>query len=498
MTTTADPSSGLSVGEVIAGRYTLLEVVAATGPAELWRAHDEVLARTVAVRIVPTPNKAARDAAEPFLAAAVRSGQVNHPGLVRVYDAAHNADRGRSRQFAYLIREWVEGEPLDVHLRAVGALSAPDASDVLRQLADGLTALHTAGLSHGRLHPGNVLVTPSGRVRLSDAALAEALAGGPAASPAPAAALREDTRALACVLYALVTTRWPEAVSGQPRGQLTAAPMAGNKPLNPHQVLAGVPRSLDDVVARGLQLDASAPLLSPTALADAADAAVADLRPVTTEPAAPRPPSRLRRSIPWLLALAVVSGVGVTGYVVGTAVGTFDRKQGAIDEIVTATESAAPGGPRLRALDLTRIVITDFDPAGDRQENTDKVRNAVDGFTNTTWPTSTYKTAQFGGTKPGVGLLLDLGAPRPLATVRVGFSAPGASVELRVADAAPATADAARLVAADRKGDQVATLRPLAGTKARFVLLWITALPQDGKGFRVGVSEIRITEVLTS
>jgi hypothetical protein len=497
VTTTADPASGLHVGEVVAGRYTLRDVVTTGGPAELWRAHDEVLARTVAVRVVPTPNKAAREAAEPFLAAAVLSGQVNHPGLVRVYDAALSSDRGRSREIAYLIREWVEGESLDAHLRSVGALAAPDASDVVRQLADALTALHTAGLAHGRVHPGNVLVTPTGRVRLSDAVLAEALHGGPAAHPAPATALREDTRALACVLYALVTTRWPEAVSGLPRGRLTAAPMAGDRPLNPHQVLAGVPRSLDDVVARGMQPDRERALLSPTALADATDSAVADLRAVTSASTEPKAPSRLRRSLPWLLALGVVSGVGVAGWLLGTAVGTLDPRPNAIDEIVTATESPAPGAGKVRALDLTRIPVKDFDPAGDRQENGDKVHNAVDGFADTTWPTSTYTTEAFGGTKAGVGLLLDLGTSRPLATVRVGFSAPGAKVELRVADAAPATADAARLVAADRKGDQVATLRPLPGTRARFVLLWITSLPKDGSGYRVGVSEIRITEVLT-
>lgn len=497
MTVAADPASGLRVGEVLAGRYALLELVATGGPAELWRAHDEVLARAVAVRLVPAPNRAARDAAQPFLTAAVLSGQVNHPGLVRVYDAALTADRGRGREVAYLIREWVDGEPLDAHLQSVGALAAPDASDVLRQLADALTALHTAGLAHGRIHPGNVLVTPNGRVRLSDAVLAEALAGGPAASPATAAALREDTRALACVLYALVTTRWPEAVSGQPRGLLSGAPMAGDQPLSPHQVLAGVPRALDDVVARTLQPGRDRSLLSPAALADATDAAVADLRPATTAPAEPSPPSRLRRSLPWLLALAVVSAVGVAGWLIGTAVGTLDPRRGAIDEIVTATESPAPGAARVRALDLTRLPIKDFDPAGDRQENPDKVRNAVDGLPETTWPTSSYTSADFGGSKPGVGLLLDLGAPRALGTVRVGLSAPGARVELRVADAAPATADEARLVAAARKGEQVATLRPLAGTRARYVLVWLTSLPQDGKGYRVGVSEIRITEVLT-
>lgn len=498
VTTTRDPSGvdrSLKVGEVIAGRYTLLEAVPATitptGPAALWRAHDDVLARSVAIRVLSTPTKAARDAAQPFLDAAVQSGQVNHPGLTRVYDAALSTDRKRGQEIAFLIREWVEGQPLDAHLRSVGALAAPDASDVLRQLADALTALHTAGLTHGRLHPGNVIVTPGGRVRLSDAVLAAVL------SDVPAPTERDDTRGLAAVLYALVTTRWPEQVTGLTGGQLAAAPMSGGRPLNPHQVLAGVPRSLDPVVFRGLQLDRDRQLLTPAALADATDAAVADLRQAVPVDSGPTRPSRVRRALPWLLALTVVSAVGVAGWLLGTAVGTLAPRQSAIDEIVTATDAPTPGAARVRAIDLTRVPIKDFDPFGDKQENTDKVHNAVDGYAQTTWPTSTYTTADFGGTKPGVGLLLDLGTPRALGTVRIGFSAPGADVELRVADVAPTSLDTTRLVAADRKGDQVATVRPLAGTSARYVLIWLTKLPQDGKGFRVGISEIRMTEVLT-
>ena len=494
MTTTADPSGvdrSLKVGEVVAGRYTLIDAVPTTGPASLWRAHDDVLARTVAVRVLSTPTKAARDAAQPFLDAAVRSGQVNHPGLTRVYDAALSTDRKRGQEIAFLIREWVEGEPLDVHLRQVGALAGPDASDVLRQLADAVTALHERGMSHGRVHPGNVIVTPNGRVRLSDAVLAAVLSG------VPAPAEPDDTRGLAAVLYALVTTRWPDVVTGLPGGLLQAAPMSGDRPLSPHQVLAGVPRSLDSVVFRGLQLERDRQLLTPAALADATDAAVADLRAATPLAAASQRPSRVRRAIPWLLALAVISAVGVAGWLLGTAVGTLDPRQSAIDEIVTATDAPTPGAARVRAIDLSRVPIKDFDPYGDKQENSDKVHNAVDDLPETTWPTSTYTTADFGGTKPGVGLLLDLGTPRSLATVRIGFSAPGASLELRVADAAPTSLDGTRLVAADRKGDQVATLRPLAGTKARYVVIWLTQLPQDGKGYRVGISELRMTEVLT-
>ena len=77
--------------------------------------------------------------------------------------------------------------------------------------------------------------------------------------------------------------------------------------------------------------------------------------------------------------------------------------------------------------------------------------------------------------------------------VKVQARGRGNLVEVRVSDTAPAGPDAARLVAADDRGDQVASLKPVAGARGRYVLIWITHLPRDGKTYRVGVSEMRLT-----
>ena len=278
----------LQAGDLLAGRYALVDPVAPSGDAVLWRAQDEVLARQVAVRLLPAGTKAARAAAEPFLAAAARASQVSHPGLVRVLDAGVETRPGRAADVAYLVREWVDGEPLDEHLAEVGALSALDATDVLRQVADALTAAHRGGLVHGRVHPGNVLVCPNGRVRLTDAAVAAALSGTPVDGEAG------DTRDAAAVLYALLTCRWPAGATPQPGGKLPAAPVAHGNPLATHQVRAGVPLALDRVVSRGLapgRVPALPALATPSALADAADQATAAERLERTAPAAPKPPA---------------------------------------------------------------------------------------------------------------------------------------------------------------------------------------------------------------
>jgi hypothetical protein len=334
-----------------------------------------------------------------------------------------------------------------------------------------------------------VIITPSGRIRLTDAAVAAAVHGD-------AAGVTRDTRDLAAVLYALVTGRWPRGATDQPSGSLAPAPLADGHPLSPRQLLAGVPRALDHVIVRALEparLPTLAPLTTPEALADAADAAVVEARGARVEAATPKPPSRLRRALPWVAAASFVTAVGITGWLLGLAVGDLPRRTNGVDAIVSTTSAPSPGGRATVALDLSKVAIRDFDPEGDKQENPDQVHNAVDGVPITTWATSLYRTATFGGLKQGVGLLLDLGKLNDLHTVQVGFSAPGAAVELRVSQDTPTDAAGMQTVAAASAGPQVTSLTPTAGTKARYVLIWITSLPKDGSGYRVGISELRVT-----
>jgi hypothetical protein len=483
----------LQVGDLLAERYRLLDPVATDGPAVLWRAQDEVLARDVAVRVLPTPNKATKEQVAPFLAAAARAGKVSHPGLVRVYDAALEPGPRRGTDVAYLIREWVEGEPLDEHLLRVGELAPPDAADLLRQVADALTAAHGAGLPHGRVHPGNVLVTAAGRVRLADAAVAAAVHGDAVPDGLDDVSVWRDTRDAGAVLYALLTTRWPAGSTPQPPGRLAVAPLSHGRALAPHQVRAGVSRQLDHVVLRALdpdQVPTLPPLHTPAALADAADHCAEAARHERQAALVPRTPGWARRHLTWLLAGALVLLFAAVGWFSGLAVGELQRRPDAVDALVSSPAPGATGGAASPRIDLRTLPVRDFDPFGDKQENPDQVRNAVDLDATTAWVTQRYRTASFSGLKPGVGLLVDLGARRDLHRMQVAFTASGAHVELLVSDGRPSTLADLSLVATDDSGKQVATLTPAPGTKAQFVLVWITLLPKDGKGYRVGIAEL--------
>ncbi|MEO6205498.1 MAG: hypothetical protein ABIO67_08970, partial [Mycobacteriales bacterium] len=110
----------LAAEDLVADRYRLIQPVEMPdtdeAPAAFWQATDEVLARVVAVRLLPAGGKAGKSAAQPFLDAAGLAGRLSHPGLARVYDAAltpmPSERSGRPTDVAYVVSEWVEGRSL--------------------------------------------------------------------------------------------------------------------------------------------------------------------------------------------------------------------------------------------------------------------------------------------------------------------------------------------------------------------------------------------------
>ncbi len=497
--------------DVLDQRYRLVrpvEVPDDGAPAMLWLARDEVLARPVAVRLVPAGGRAGRAAAAPFLAAASEAGRLAHPGLARVYDAATtslpSARSGRLTEVAYVVSEWLEGSTLADLLVADGPLEPRVATRLALQAAEALDALHGSGLVHGRLHPGNVLLTGDDRLTLTDVAVAAALHDPTAELSVSPKTARADALGLAAVLYAMLTARWPAAITELPARGVTAAPRgsAGALVYAPRQVRAGIPRALDTLVLRALEprrAPGQPALDTPAALVRAL--AGVDLGPVET-PVAPRAPrtrwrdrepTRLRRATPALATVAFLVVVGVAFHQIGMQVGQLPRRAGAIDEL--ALPSPGPSGGVGAAIDLARppVVVRDFDP-GDGAEQRGSVPNAYDSDPSTAWTTEGYKTARFGGLKEGVGLLVDLGTPTVVGSVKVGVAIAGADVQLRSANAPSPSADGYGVVASSSGAKQVATLVPSTATPARYWLVWFTKLPkgEDGR-YREGIAELVFT-----
>lgn len=156
------PTQGVSFG----GRYELLSRIAIGGMGEVWEATDHVIGRTVAIKILKDEYMGDPGFLERFRAEARHAALVNHEGIASVFDY------GEENGSAFLVMELVPGEALSTILERDGSLSADKTLDIVAQTAAALQAAHAAGLVHRDIKPGNLLITPDGRVKITDFGIA--------------------------------------------------------------------------------------------------------------------------------------------------------------------------------------------------------------------------------------------------------------------------------------------------------------------------------------
>jgi serine/threonine-protein kinase len=157
----------------LADRYELEALLAAGGMGQVWRAHDQLLGRSVAVKVLRSEYTGDPLFLARFRAEAQHAGALSHPNIAAVYDYGEEpAIDGSGEHLAYLVMELVEGESLSNLLARVGSLSTDRTLDVLRQTASALAVAHEAGVVHRDVKPGNVLVCSDGTVKITDFGIA--------------------------------------------------------------------------------------------------------------------------------------------------------------------------------------------------------------------------------------------------------------------------------------------------------------------------------------
>jgi eukaryotic-like serine/threonine-protein kinase len=261
---------------VLGGRYLLEERVASGGMASVWRAHDEVLARTVAVKLLHDHLAADDGFRERFRREAIAAAKLTHPNVVSLYDTGTDGD------FVFLVMEFIDGSTLKDVIREQGALDIARAASIGEQVARALDYAHSRGLVHRDVKPANILIGSDGAVKVADFGIAKAdqhddltktgMVLGTAAYVAPEQIRGEtvdgkaDQYALAIVLYEALTGSQPF------RGDTpvaTAAQRLERDPLPLRSLRAAAPRSLDSVLMRALARDPRNRFPSTGAFADA-------------------------------------------------------------------------------------------------------------------------------------------------------------------------------------------------------------------------------------
>jgi serine/threonine-protein kinase len=156
------PTSGLTFG----GRYQLSNRIAIGGMGEVWQATDAIIGRTVAIKILKDEYLGDPGFLERFRAEARHAALVNHEGIANVFDY------GEEDGSAFLVMELVPGEALSSILERERVLSTDRVLDIVAQTSSALHAAHAAGLVHRDIKPGNLLITPEGRVKITDFGIA--------------------------------------------------------------------------------------------------------------------------------------------------------------------------------------------------------------------------------------------------------------------------------------------------------------------------------------
>lgn len=159
----------------ISDRYRIESLIATGGMGQVWLARDTVLDRDVAIKILKSEFSADPNFLSRFREEARTTARLNHPNIVSVFDYGEFEDTDGGDNVAYLVMELVHAESLSHALGRLEKLTVAQALDMLSQTAQGLSAAHEEGIVHRDIKPGNILITPRGRVKISDFGIAKAV-----------------------------------------------------------------------------------------------------------------------------------------------------------------------------------------------------------------------------------------------------------------------------------------------------------------------------------
>ncbi|WP_328905369.1 serine/threonine protein kinase [Streptomyces sp. NBC_00234] len=368
-------------GRLLAGRYRLGEVLGRGGMGTVWRAADETLGRTVAVKELRFPSAIDEDEKRRLITRTLREAKaiarIRNNGAVTVYDVVDEDDR------PWIVMELIEGKSLAEAIREDGTLTPKRAAEVGLAILDVLRQAHREGILHRDVKPSNVLISEDGRVVLTDFGIAQVegdpsvtstgmLVGAPSYisperarghKPGPPA----DLWSLGGLLYASVEG-CPPYDKGSAIATLTAVmtePLDPPKNAGPlEEVIYGLlardpDQRLDDAGARALLNDViNAPEQPDRPVPPPADATQVMALPTNVAAdgagAAPkRTPKAASKSVPKPAAKAAAASAAATA---GSGDGARERLRGALRSVRNAkaapasavATASAPGVPPQR------------------------------------------------------------------------------------------------------------------------------------------------------
>ena len=476
------------VGDVLSDRYELEELVGTGGMSSVFRAHDRLLDRKVALKILHAHYSEDDEYIERFRREARAVAALSHPNIVTVID------RGEWEHKQFIVFEYVDGENLKTVIQRRGPAPVATALELAMQIARGLSFAHQQGLVHRDVKPQNVLLNGDGQAKVTDFGIARSLdvqhgmtqtgtVLGTSDYIAPEQAQGQrvdehtDVYSLGVVLYELLTKEVPfpgENFVAVAMRHINEAPppLRDKRPDVSPRLEAAVQRAMAKRPEDRFQTMADFCAELEANLAESQGATV------VATPATPRRRSRPARrgANPWPIVLALVALIAIGGVIAYLIV-----SRGTGSSSSTAGGGGAGGTPHL-------VGATAYDPFGTGGEHNTQAKLATDNNASTFWETEHYRNAPSLG-KEGVGLVLAAARPVQLQQLGLATSTPGFVASIRAGDSAtgpfPVTVGASQTVAGQ------AQYAINGSAPHRYYLIWITRL---GPGYNTA----RINEVNAS
>jgi serine/threonine-protein kinase len=243
------------------GRYELRSQIARGGTAQVYLAHDILLDRPVALKVLYPELSSDHSFVERFRREAQAAANLSHPNIVPIFDWGES-----SGSTYFIVMEYVDGEPLSSLIRTQAPIEASQAANAAADVAKALSYAHRHGVVHRDIKPGNILITQDGLVKVTDFGIARAIGAdeqvtqsglvmGTATyfSPEQAQGLevdgRSDLYSLGVVLYEMVTARTP--FSGDTPVAI-AYQHVREQPPTPRSINPNIPTSLEAIILQAM------------------------------------------------------------------------------------------------------------------------------------------------------------------------------------------------------------------------------------------------------
>jgi serine/threonine protein kinase len=442
------------VGEVLADRYELEELVGTGGMSNVFRAHDRLLDRKVALKILHQQYSGDGEYVERFRREARSVAALSHPNIVTVIDRGEHGDR------QFIVFEYVDGENLKRLIERRGPAPVATALELAIQIARGLSFAHQQGLVHRDVKPQNVLLNGDGQAKVTDFGIARSLdvkhgmtqtgtVLGTSDYIAPEQAQGQrvdehtDVYSLGVVLYELLTTEVPF-----PGENFVAVAMRHiNEPPPPVRAKRpDVSPRVEAAIQRAMAKDPADRFHTMTEFCRELEACLAEPSSVGTQvaPAVRTSHHRARRrgGLAWPLVVTLAALIAIGG--------------------------GGSGAP------IQLAGVKAYDPYGDHSEHDAAAPEATDRSPSTYWETQTYFDAPSLG-KSGVGLVLDAGKTVQLHHLGFATSTPGFVAEIQAGDSEggpfPDVVGDSQTVPATGR-----ITYSIHGSPHRYYLIWITRL----------------------